>query len=119
MNCQYGVGASATFRFTGAPNQLPGLVSVPNLVGSDYQQANQALSAAGLALQYSTTPVSVCPRPGIIRQQAPPAGTDVQLGSTVAGIACVPFTPPPALDARPTQRDNGMIRGIYCIFAVQ
>jgi PASTA domain len=96
VNCQYGVGASATFRFTGVPAQLPELVSVPSLVGMDQQQAFQALSAAGLTLQYSTMEASVCPRPGTIRLQTPLAGTEVQQGSTVAATACVPFTPPPS-----------------------
>jgi phospholipase C len=89
VKCHYGVGASTAFKFTGVPNQLPELVKVPNLVGSNSQQANQAAVAAGLTLQYSAIPASVCPKPGIITQQNPPAGTDALKGSAVVGIACV------------------------------
>jgi hypothetical protein len=94
VNCQYGVGASTTFTFTGVPGQLPELVSVPDLEGMNNQQAFQALRAAGLTLHYSTYMVRVCARPGIISRQAPSAGSEVLRGSTVNGMACMPFTAP-------------------------
>jgi len=99
VNCRFGVGASTTFRITGVATQLPELVSVPPIAGMTEQAASQALSALGLILKYTVTPVSVCPRPGIIRMQDPSAGSQVVKGSTVNGEACVPFhptTPTPA-----------------------
>jgi hypothetical protein len=83
VNCQSGVGASTAFRITGVSAQLPELVSVPLLAGMTEQAASQALSALGLILRYSETPETVCPRPGIIKTQTPPAGSQVEKGSTL------------------------------------
>jgi hypothetical protein len=95
VNCQYGASAWETFRLTGVPTQLPELemVSVPNLVGMDYPQASQALSAVGLILHYSTYMVEVCPYPGMIREQSPSTGSKVAKGSSVNGMARVEMIP--------------------------
>ena len=95
VNCRYGAGAWETFRFTGVPTQLPELemVSVPRLLGMDYPQASQAVSAVGLILHYSTYMADVCRFPGIIRQQSPSTGSEVAKGSTVNVMACVPMIP--------------------------
>jgi hypothetical protein len=92
VNCQYGASAWETFRFTGVPTQLPELemVPVPKIVGMDYPQASQALSAEGLILHYSTYMEDVCLFPGQIHQQSPSTGSKVAKGSTVNGMACVP-----------------------------
>jgi serine/threonine-protein kinase len=63
----------------------PEPVSVPNVVGSNEDQARSALEALGLAVRVNTTTIEVSPDlDGLVAEQLPASGTSVEQGSTVS-----------------------------------
>ena len=66
------------FVSTGIPQ-----VTVPNLSGKTEAAANAALQAAGLAGNFTTTPVTSSAQNGMVQSQSPGANSSVNQGSTV------------------------------------
>ncbi len=63
----------------------PEPVSVPNVIGSNEDQARSALEALGLAVRVNTTTIEVSPElDGLVAEQLPAPGTSVEPGSTVS-----------------------------------
>jgi serine/threonine-protein kinase len=63
----------------------PEPVEVPNLIGSTEEQARSALEALGLVLRVNATTVEVSPDlDGLVAEQLPSAGTEVEPGTTIS-----------------------------------
>ena len=84
----------------GAPD--PQLVTVPNLVGIDVDDAPRILDSRGLALGQTSGDGDV------IRSQSPPAGARVSRGSAVdVSAGSAPSPGPARRGARPRERHSG------------
>lgn len=63
----------------------PEPVAVPNVIGSTQDQARSALEALGLAVRVAATTIEVSPdQDGLVAEQLPAAGTEVEPGSTIS-----------------------------------
>jgi serine/threonine-protein kinase len=74
----------------------PEPVVVPNLIGRTEEQARSALEALGLVIRVNATTVEVAPdQDGLVAEQIPAAGAEVEPGSTISvtlGEAPTPTT---------------------------
>ena len=80
----------------------PEPVVVPNLVGATQDQARSALEALGLVIRVNTTTVEVpADQDGLVAEQLPAPGTEVQPGTTVS-VTLGKAPPPPTTTTQAT-----------------
>ena len=72
----------------------PAQVSVPSVISNTQAQAQAAMSNNGLTPQFTTQNVSDPAQNGLVQSQNPPAGTQVDQGSSVQVVIGV-YVPPP------------------------